>query len=97
MIDTTSNRSTRGAVAVGAGLAALGLALGTFAVLWLTGTFGLTGTAAANLATAFEVGGWALSIALMAFSGGVSAAMYAAYRAFAAAMGRKAARAAFIA
>lgn len=96
MIDTV-NRSSRASVATSAVLAATGLAFGAFAVLWLTGTFGLTGIAASNLSTAFEVGGWALSIALLAFSGGVSGAMYAAYRVFAATMGRAAARAAFIA
>lgn len=96
MIDTV-NRTSRATVAAGALLATTGLAFGAFAVLWLVGTFGLTTAAASQLATAFEVGGWALSIALLAFSGGVSGAMFAAWRVYAATLGKAAARKAFIA
>ncbi len=96
MINTV-NRSSRASVAISAVLAATGLAFGAFAVLWLTGTFGLTTIAAGNLAAAFEIGGWALSIALMAFSGGVSAVLYGAYRVFAAAATAGATRIAFVA
>ena len=96
MLESTRT-STRASITTAAAVATLGLALGGFTMMWVVGAFSLNTATAATIWNAFEVGGWALSLALAAFSGGVSAAIYAAIRGFAATLGKKAARKAFIA
>ena len=92
----TSTRSSLVSTISASVIAAAGLVLATAVVLWASGTFGLSTATAAGLWKAFEVGGWALSAALIVFSGGTSAAIYAAMRGFAARMGKQAAERAFI-
>lgn len=89
--------SPRRTVAMASVFAVLGIAFGGVSLLWVVGTFGLSTATAGAIWTAFDVGGWALAIALAVYSGGVSAAIYAAIRHFAATLGKKAARKAFIA
>ncbi|MDR1442351.1 MAG: hypothetical protein LBJ02_08200 [Bifidobacteriaceae bacterium] len=88
-----SIKTTAAAIA----MAALGLFVGGTALWWITGTFALSAATGTAIWKAFEVGGWALTAALMVFSGGTSAAIYAALRAFIAKLGKKAAQKAFIA
>ncbi|RMI13879.1 hypothetical protein [Cellulomonas triticagri] len=96
MLETTS-RSKTTTIAAAAVATLMGLTLGGVAMMWVTGTFALSTATAATLWNAFEVGGWAFSIALAAFSAGTSAAIYAAIRGFVATLGKAAARKAFIA
>lgn len=92
----SSSVSPRRTVALAGVLAVVGITLGGIGLLWVKGTFGLSAATAAGIWKAFEVGGWALAIALAAFSGSVSAAIYAAIRGFVAKLGKKAAERAFI-
>ena len=96
MLDTNA-RSNRTSIAAASVATLLGLTLGGFAMMWVTGTFALSTATAATIWNAFDVGGWALTIALAAFSAGTSAAIYAAIRGFVATLGKAAARRAFIA
>ncbi len=58
-----------------AGLALVGLAVGTLATLYIAGAFGLSTATANNIVRAYEVGGWVLTVALMAFSAGTAGAI----------------------
>jgi circularin A/uberolysin family circular bacteriocin len=73
---TTSVRSRLSA----ATLALVGLAVGSFATLYIAGAFGLSTATANNIVRAYEIGGWALTAALMVFSAGTAAAILAAIR-----------------
>ena len=97
MIATGSVSERRRTAVLAGALAIVGAAFATVGLFWVVGTFGLSTATAAPLWNAFEVGGWALAIALAVYSGGVSAAIYAAIRHFVATLGKKAARKAFIA
>jgi hypothetical protein len=77
MIDTTS--VVRGRLAASA-LALVGLAIGGLATLYIAGAFGLSTATANSLVRAYEIGGWALTVALMVFSAGTAAAILAAIR-----------------
>lgn len=64
--------------------------LGGVSVMYIAGVFGLSTGTAANLVRAYEVGGWALTIALIAFSGGTAAALLAVMRYYITRMSRAA-------
>jgi circularin A/uberolysin family circular bacteriocin len=61
-------------------LALVGLAVGGFATLYIAGAFGLSTATASNIVRAYEIGGWALTIALVVFSAGTAAALLAVIR-----------------
>lgn len=52
-------------------LAVVGLALGTFSALWLTGTLGVSGITARAIASAVEAGSWAMFLVAIAATGGL--------------------------
>lgn len=56
-------------------LALVGLAVGTLATLYIAGAFGISTATANNIVRAYEIGGWALTVALMAFSAGTAGAI----------------------
>jgi hypothetical protein len=64
-------------------IATVGLVVGGVATLYLAGVFSISTSTANNIVRAYEVGGWALTIALVAFSGGTAAAMLAVLRRYA--------------
>jgi circularin A/uberolysin family circular bacteriocin len=66
--------STLGRMTAGA-LALVGLAVGTLATLYIAGAFGLSTATANNIVRAYEIGGWALTVALMVFSAGTAGAI----------------------
>lgn len=62
------------------GVAVVGLVVGAFATMYIAGAFGIGTATANNIVRAYEIGGWALTIALIAFSGGTAAAILAVIR-----------------
>ena len=86
MYPSTTDRSRIAA----AGLALTGLVAGTFATLYIAGAFGLSTATATQLVRAYEIGGWALTIALAVFSGGTAAALLGVLRYYATRMSRRA-------
>lgn len=81
--------TARSTIAAGA-VAVTGLIVGTFTTLYIAGAFGLSTATATQIVRAYEVGGWALTIALAVFSGGTAAALLAVLRMYASKMSRKA-------
>lgn len=77
MIATARSGTRRAAASV---LAAVGLAVGAAATLYIAGVFGLSTTTANNIVRAYEIGGWALTIALVVFSAGTASALLAVIR-----------------
>ncbi|MDV3220868.1 hypothetical protein [Intrasporangium sp.] len=74
-----NTKSRVGRYAAG-GIALIGLAVGAFATLYIAGAFGLSTATANNIVRAYEIGGWALTVALMVFSAGTAAAILAVIR-----------------
>jgi hypothetical protein len=75
---------------VASGVAIAGLVAGAVATLYIAGTFSLSTATATQLVNAYEVGGWALTIALAVFSGGTAAALLVVLKKFAESMSKKA-------
>jgi circularin A/uberolysin family circular bacteriocin len=75
---------------VASAVAVSGLLVGAVATLYIAGTFGLSTATATKLVNAYEVGGWALTIALAVFSGGTAAALLAVLKKYAESMSKKA-------
>lgn len=62
-------------------LAVVGLAVGTFGALWLTGTLGVSAATAIAIANAVEVGSWGMFLVAIAATGGlVGAGLWGALR-----------------
>lgn len=75
----STSSTTIGRLATGT-VALIGLAVGAFATMYIAGAFGLSTATASSIVRAYEVGGWALTIALMVFSAGTAAAILAVIR-----------------
>lgn len=54
-----------------AGLAVLGIVVGAFSALWLTGTLGVSAATATAIARAVEVGSWGMFLVAIAATGGL--------------------------
>ena len=61
-------------------IALAGLVAGGFSTYYIAGAFGLSTATANNIVRAYEVGGWALTVALMVFSVGTGAAILSVIR-----------------
>lgn len=66
------------------GISAVGLATAGIAVAWLAGFLGISSAAAGQVATAIDIGGWALAAVAFLFTGGLAGAVFATVKAMAA-------------
>jgi len=56
-------------------LGILGIALAVSAPAWVAGSLGISAAAATQIVTAINVGGWALTVVIAIFGGGVISAI----------------------
>lgn len=89
-METTSFKHARAAVAAALiGLA--GLSTASIAVMWVIGSLGISGTAATQIVDAILAGGWALTVVMAIFGGGIISAIMATVRYLAGRIGKAAA------
>lgn len=91
-MDTISQKKSGFVVAAAVGISVVGLATASLAVAWLAGFLQISNTAAGQVATAIDIGGWALAGIAFMFTGGLAGAVWATVKAMAA----KKSRAVFI-
>ena len=90
MESDVSKRKT--ATALVAGLIGLiGLATAGIGLMWVAGSLGISAAAASQIVHAIEVGGWALTVVIAIFGGGIIAAITATVRSIVARIGTAAA------
>jgi circularin A/uberolysin family circular bacteriocin len=68
-----------------------GLASASIGVLWVMGSLGISAAAASQIVDAILVGGWALTVVMAIFGGGIISAIMATVRYLAGRLGRAAA------
>ena len=83
-------RNARAAL-VAALIGVAGLATASIAVMWVVGSLGISGSAASQIVDAILAGGWALTVIMAIFGGGIISAIMATVRYLAGRLGKAAA------
>ena len=73
-----TNRKVLGTLAVLVALS--GMAFGTVGVSWVAGSLGISASAASQIVAAIMAGGWALTVVIAIFGGGIISAIAATVR-----------------
>jgi circularin A/uberolysin family circular bacteriocin len=87
-MESTSRRSKAVTVLAATLIGVAGLATASVAVMWVMGSLGISTAAATQIVDAILAGGWALTVVMAVFGGGIISAIMATVRYMAGRLGR---------